>query len=220
LVPRRDISEIASRIRGWRTRRHDRGATCDNYQDSGEIEAMTTLTIHPETKASAPILTTSDPQRIREELEKVGVRFERWRAAVDLSPTADQEATLAAYAVDIEHLKTERGCQAVDVLRMRPEHPDRKGARAKFLAEHTHDDDEIRFFVEGSGAFFVHAGNRVLEIVCERDDLISVPAGAKHWFDMGERPNFTTIRMFTRPDGWVASFSGDNIATQFVREPA
>jgi cupin superfamily acireductone dioxygenase involved in methionine salvage len=103
---------------------------------------------------------------------------------------------------------------AVDVLRMRPEHPDRQSARAKFLAEQTHDDDEVRFFVEGRGASFVHAGNRVLEIVCERDDLISVPAGAKHWFDMGERPNFTTIRMFARPDGWVASFLGDKIATQ------
>ena len=47
------------------------------------------------------------------------------------------------------------------------------------------------------------------------NDLISVPAGMRHWFDMGPAPNFTAIRMFTTPDGWVARFTGDPIASHF-----
>ena len=87
--------------------------------------------------------------------------------------------------------------------------------RAKFLAEHTHADDEVRFFVAGSGLFVLHAEGRVYAALCEQDDLISVPAGIRHWFDMGSSPAFTCIRLFNDPAGWVARFTGDDIATRF-----
>jgi 1,2-dihydroxy-3-keto-5-methylthiopentene dioxygenase len=54
-------------------------------------------------------------------------------------------------------------------------------------------------------------------MLCTRGDLISVPAGMKHWFDMGPRPNFTAIRLFVNPDGWVARFTGSDIAERFPR---
>ncbi len=49
-------------------------------------------------------------------------------------------------------------------------------------------------------------------MLCEKNDLISVPAGTKHWFDMGEEPHFVAIRLFNNPEGWVAKFTGDAIA--------
>jgi len=183
---------------------------------------MTRLAIHElaggQASGRTPLLATGDTKRIVAELARVGVRFERWRASVVLADDAGQDAVLAAYAADIERLKRERGYKSVDVVRMRPDHPDRKAARAKFLAEHTHDDDEVRFFVEGSGTFFLHLGELVYEILCEKDDLLSVPGGTKHWFDMGERPQFAAIRIFDTPDGWVANFTGDRIADRFVGE--
>jgi len=42
-----------------------------------------------------------------------------------------------------------------------------------------------------------------------------VPANTTHWFDMGENPHFTCIRLFTTADGWVADFTGSDIATKF-----
>ena len=45
------------------------------------------------------------------------------------------------------------------------------------------------------------------------DDLIALPAGTTHWFDTGEFPNFTVIRLFITPEGWVARYTGDEIAT-------
>ncbi len=70
----------------------------------------------------------------------------------------------------------------------------------------------MRFFVEGAGLFCLHIGDEVYQVLCEKNDLISVPAGTPHWFDMGSEPNFTAIRIFDNPEGWVAQFTGDAIA--------
>ena len=101
-----------------------------------------------------------------------------------------------------------------------PDHPDREALRKKFLDEHTHAEDEVRFFVAGSGLFSLHLGTRVYEVLCEQGDLIGVPDGTRHWFDMGPAPSFVAIRLFTNPAGWVAQFTGSDIATRFPRHEA
>jgi 1,2-dihydroxy-3-keto-5-methylthiopentene dioxygenase len=100
---------------------------------------------------------------------------------------------------------------------MRPDHPEREAMRGKFLSEHTHAEDEVRFFVEGSGLFCLHLAERVVLVTCERGDLLSVPAGTRHWFDMGPRPSFSAIRLFINPSGWVAKFTGSDIAERFPK---
>ncbi|RYD95627.1 MAG: cupin, partial [Sphingomonadales bacterium] len=75
-------------------------------------------------------------------------------------------------------------------------------------------------FVEGSGMFYLPAGGRVHLLLCAAGDLIKVPSGLKHWFDMGPAPRFCAIRLFTTPDGWVAKFTGEPIAHQFPRYQA
>ena len=89
--------------------------------------------------------------------------------------------------------------------------------REKFLNEHTHGEDEVRFFVEGAGLFCLHIGDEVFQVLCEKNDLISVPAHTPHWFDMGSEPNFTAIRIFDNPEGWIAQFTGDDIASAYPR---
>lgn len=175
---------------------------------------MTTLLVQPDDR-SAPPVTVTDPDAIAAELDTIGVLFERWSAAEPLAADATSEAILAAYAGPIARLTERFGIRSVDVVRMHPEHPARVEARGKFLAEHVHEDLEVRFFVEGRGLFYLHRGGRVLMVTCEAGDLLSVPAGTPHWFDMGERPRFTAIRLFTTPDGWVARFTGSEIARGF-----
>ncbi len=178
---------------------------------------MSTLAIYPEAGAERPILTTSDKAQIAAILHDKGIRFEQWEASVPLAPGASQEEILAAYADDVARLKAEGGYQTADVLSLQPDHPDRAALRTKFLNEHTHSEDEIRFFVEGAGAFYFHIDDQVLQVVCTKGDLMSVPAGTRHWFDMGPSPRFTAIRIFTDPAGWVASFTGDAIAERQPR---
>jgi 1,2-dihydroxy-3-keto-5-methylthiopentene dioxygenase len=154
-------------------------------------------------------------------LAELGVRFERWTAAHTLAEDASPADILAAYASDVERLKRERGYLSADVVRLKRDAHDTKwveraqAARAKFLDEHTHAEDEVRFFVEGSGLFALHIGDTVTLMVCERGDLLSVPAGTRHWFDMGSEPSFCAIRVFGNELGWLAEFTGDKIGGQF-----
>jgi 1,2-dihydroxy-3-keto-5-methylthiopentene dioxygenase len=73
----------------------------------------------------------------------------------------------------------------------------------------------VRFFVAGQGLFSLHVGGRVYQVLCTRGDLIGVPAGATHWFDMGPNPPFVAVRLFNNPEGWVARFTGSDIADRF-----
>jgi 1,2-dihydroxy-3-keto-5-methylthiopentene dioxygenase len=176
---------------------------------------MSRLTLYPEDSAARPLLETTDGAAIAAALKPIGVRFERWEASRQLPPDVDDAAVMDAYRGDIERLKTECGYRSVDVLRCLPDNPNRMELRQKFLDEHTHDEDEVRFFVEGAGVFYLRAAGKVHMTLCERGDLIGVPAGTRHWFDMGPAPHFTAIRLFTTPAGWVAKFTGEPIARKF-----
>lgn len=156
-----------------------------------------------------------DHDEISSQLHAAGIRFERWQAKQALSDGAAQDEIIEAYRESIDSLMQEYGFESVDVVALGPDHPDREAMRKKFLDEHTHSDFEVRFFVEGSGLFYIHLEDKVYGVMCERGDLISVPANVKHWFDMGEAPSFKCIRLFTTPEGWVANYTGDTISSLF-----
>jgi len=178
---------------------------------------MTRLTIYADTEPGDPVTQTTDGAEIASHLTGAGVRFERWPAHAAIADDAEPQAILDSYGAEIERLKKEGGYQTADVIRLKPDHPDRAALRNKFLDEHTHAEDEVRFFVEGSGAFYLHLADKVYRLVCEKNDLLSVPAGTRHWFDMGPSPRFTCVRIFTNPEGWVARFTGDPIAGRFPK---
>ncbi len=178
---------------------------------------MSRLRIFDEARPDSPLATLTDPAAIARALGEAGVRFEQWEAAEPIVPGASQEQVIAAYRSDIDRLMREEGYGAVDVISLVPDHPDREALRRKFLDEHTHAEDEVRFFVAGSGQFTLHIGPRVYEVLCEAGDLIGVPDGTPHWFDMSESPYFVAIRLFTNREGWVADFTGTDIAQRFPR---
>lgn len=178
---------------------------------------MSRLRIFSESNPDTAKTESSDGARIAQLLGDHGVRFERWATPVDLEPGASQDAVIAAYREDIQRLMAEKGYQAVDVVSLHPSHPDKEVLRQKFLNEHRHAEDEVRFFVAGSGLFTLHIGSEVYEVLCEQGDLIGVPDNTRHWFDMGPNPYFIAIRIFSNPEGWVAAFTGDEIAQRFPR---
>lgn len=154
---------------------------------------------------------------IARELDTIGVLFESWTADRELSDDANQDEVLNAYRDSVSRLMDKYQFQSADVIGLKPDHPDKDALRAKFLDEHFHSDYEVRFFVEGQGLFCIHKDNRIYAVLCEKGDLISVPAHTPHWFDMGPNPRFKCIRLFTTPEGWVANFTGNDIANRFPR---
>lgn len=162
------------------------------------------------------IQETANPSEIASVLKGIEVRFEQWEAASPVSSTATEGEIKEAYRSDIGRLQEENGFESVDVISLFPDNPNKKAIREKYLNEHTHDEDEVRFFVQGSGTFFLHKEGKVFSVTCEKGDLMSIPPFYPHWFDMGADPYFTAIRFFTRKDGWIAHFTGDPISSHFI----
>ncbi|MFZ9310473.1 MAG: 1,2-dihydroxy-3-keto-5-methylthiopentene dioxygenase [Arenimonas sp.] len=177
---------------------------------------MSRLRVFSESAPDTVIFESDDGAAIAAQLAPLGVGFERW-AVRPIADDASNESILAAYKPEIDQLVAENGFRAVDVVSINPDHPDREAMRAKFLSEHSHKEDEVRFFVRGSGLFTLHIGDRVYEVLCQTQDLIRVPDGTKHWFDMGPAPRFTAIRFFTEADGWVGYFTESGLAERFPR---
>lgn len=178
---------------------------------------MSRLTVYGDTAPTLSVMQTEIHHEIAAALQEYGVVFEQWDAAFEILPASTTDDILNAYSLQIERLKQEGGYQTADVINMMPSHPDKAALRQKFLAEHQHSEDEVRFFVRGTGMFYLHLGDKVLAVQCCKNDLISVPANAKHWFDMGDAPNFTCVRLFTNPDGWVANYTGATLADGFPK---
>jgi 1,2-dihydroxy-3-keto-5-methylthiopentene dioxygenase len=176
---------------------------------------MSRLTIYEDTNPGAPLLRTEDPAAIAEALRPIEVRFERWESPVVLADDAAPEAILEAYRPHLDGLMGDGTAGSADVIRLTPDNPAGPALRQKFLAEHIHTEDEIRFFVQGSGNFVMHVDGRVYDAHCTEGDLISVPAGTPHWFDAGLEPSFTALRVFTDTTGWVPHYTGDTVSERF-----
>jgi 1,2-dihydroxy-3-keto-5-methylthiopentene dioxygenase len=182
---------------------------------------MTLLQVMAETDATEVRLRTDDAAVIGTELGKRDIVFERWPTKPGFDVHRPPDQLLAEYADRVDALNNDGRYKHIDVAALQPEdndpawHDIASAARSKFLAEHRHAEDEVRFFVAGRGCFYLHLGPEVLAVVCESGDLLSVPAGTRHWFDMGARPDFVAIRFFEQEDGWIGEFTGDPIGERF-----
>lgn len=174
---------------------------------------MSRLTVW-DAATKAEILRTEDGPEIAQALNAVGVRFERWPVA-PLAKGAAPEAVLAAYKPHLDAFLAETAAGTADVIQLTPDHPMKGALREKFLKEHIHTEDEVRFFHEGAGNFVLHLNGRVYDAHCTAGDLISVPAHVTHWFDAGTEPQFTVLRVFTDTTGWTPHYTGSDMAERF-----
>ncbi|KAG2050237.1 Acireductone dioxygenase [Suillus hirtellus] len=80
-----------------------------------------------------------------------------------------------------------------------------------FYHEHMHEDEEIRYILEGTGFFDVREQSSESWIRCHMGagDLLVLPAGIYHRFtlDMGNRVR--TMRLFKDEPKWIAHNRGD-----------
>ncbi|MEY4604981.1 MAG: hypothetical protein RIT43_2273 [Bacteroidota bacterium] len=158
-----------------------------------------------------------DSERIRSFFEQRGIFFDQWTCDVTFDDSASQNDILEAYSKDLQPFMQNGGYLTADVISINKLTENYEAIRAKFLAEHTHSEDEIRFFVDGQGLFWFNLENEpVFNLLCQRGDLISVPAGTKHWFDAGETDPFVkAIRIFIDMSGWVPHYTGSEVEQRF-----
>lgn len=160
----------------------------------------------------------ADANEIRQFLNQRSIFFDQWHCDVVFDDRATSEEILAAYEKDLKPFMQQGGYETADVISIHSGTENYTALRNKFLAEHIHTEDEIRFFVDGQGWFWFHLDNgEIFGLLCERGDLISVPAGTKHWFDAGEKDPFVkAIRIFIDTSGWVPHYTGSGVEQNYL----
>jgi 1,2-dihydroxy-3-keto-5-methylthiopentene dioxygenase len=154
--------------------------------------------------------------QVARHLETAGIDYARWPAARELAPGASADEVLRAYAAEIEALKKEGGYVTADVIDVAPGTPGLEVMLAKFSREHWHDEDEVRFIVEGRGLFHVHPKDGgVFALEVEAGDLIRVPRGTWHWFDLCADRRIRAIRLFQDPSGWTPHYTESGVDRGF-----
>jgi 1,2-dihydroxy-3-keto-5-methylthiopentene dioxygenase len=140
-------------------------------------------------------------------LKPFGIWFEHWEVEGRLKPSATDADILAEYAPEIERVKAAGGFVTADVINVHPDTPNLDAMLAKFNKEHTHSEDEVRFTVEGKGVFHLHPENGpVFSVTVESGDMINVPRGTKHWFNLCDDRHIRCIRFFEDVTGWTPHY--------------
>jgi 1,2-dihydroxy-3-keto-5-methylthiopentene dioxygenase len=158
----------------------------------------------------------TDEKGIRECLNSYGIDYERWTPAHDVAPDASADEVLRAYEKEIDELKARGGYVTADVIDVTPETPGLEEMLAKFDREHWHDEDEVRFVIAGHGLFHIHGDDgHVISIEVEPGDLIRVPRGTRHWFNLCGDRRIRAIRLFQDVSGWTPHYTGSEVDRQY-----
>lgn len=159
--------------------------------------------------------TIDQPDEIRTYLAARGIDYER-TDHIRVPGGASADELLAAHQPKIDELKASGGYVTADVIDVHPDTPNLDAMLNKFSSEHWHDEDEVRFIVEGRGLFHVRpADGPVFAIEVEAGDLIRVPKGTHHWFDLCVDRRIRAIRLFQDPAGWTPHYTGSGADRQF-----
>ena len=113
----------------------------------------------------------------------------------------------AKYQQPLDALRRARGYVEQDIVALAPDTPNLEAICAKFVDEHHHDEDEVRFVLGGSGIFDIRSrDDRWMRVEVEPGDLIVVPQARCHRFMLTEQKNIRCVRLFKDASGWVPHY--------------
>ena len=160
--------------------------------------------------------TLVDPGETRRYLAGLGIDYERWEPSQPVAENAPEEEILDAYSEEIERLKASGGYVTADVIDVNPSTPGLDAMLNKFNREHWHDEDEVRFVIQGRGLFHIRPKDGpVVAIEVAAGDLLRVPRGTWHWFDLCVEREIRCIRLFQDPSGWTPNYTKSGVDRNF-----
>lgn len=108
-----------------------------------------------------------------------------------------------ARQVELDRIKALHGYIHQDEVELSPDTPGLDAICAKFIEEHLHTEDEVRFVLSGEGLFDIRSqDDRFMRVQVSPGDLITVPARRNHRFALTESRTIRCVRLFQDPAGW------------------
>lgn len=143
-----------------------------------------------------PHIDPKRPEVSLSDLAKCGVHY--WHIPIDSDNNWEQAIDLVA---------KERSYKNRDVINVsKAGLGDQYEAKLKiFFDEHLHEDEEIRYILDGAGYFDVREPQKDewIRINVTQGDLLVVPAGIYHRFTLDENNYIKAMRLFKEEPKWT-----------------
>jgi len=109
-------------------------------------------------------------------------------------------------SAELARIRTERGYKNHDIVNItRDTLPNYDEKLKIFFSEHLHEDEEIRFVLDGTGYFDIRDENdKWIRIAVEKGDMIVLPAGMYHRFTLDTKNYVKALRLFQDAPKWIA----------------
>lgn len=176
---------------------------------------MSSLSVYSHTLPELPHKVLNHAEDIASTLAAVGIGYRKLELPAALLPGCGQEDFEAAYGLWLQELMEREGYKQQELFNLQRRHPQRLELRARYLDEHVQDSESAWLFLGGFAQLGLRVGEQVFLLLGERGDLLSLPAGSRHWFDLGEEPHALVLRLSAGEQ--TPSPSGDDIAGRFPR---
>ncbi|WP_204101999.1 MULTISPECIES: cupin domain-containing protein [Spirulina sp. CCY15215] len=164
----------------------------------------------------------TDLNKIQTELAPLSIKLDRWPMgdnpqtrdllAKESLDEPEKESVLQELDHYFHQLQAEGGYQSRDIIVLHPNIPQLDELLSKFAKCHTHDDDEVRYIVDGEGIFgFVRSDASQIALKVEAGEYINVPKNTEHWFYLTSSRRIKAVRYFTGTEGWVPRYTNTEV---------
>ena len=176
------------------------------------------LALYSQFNLRSPYKESDDFEFQTSELAEGGVFFSR-REVLNLLPNTkpSSDQILKLYESLVTEIKQEYNYLYADVARLSKEDVHGIVMRSQHISEHTHSEDEARFFIEGRVLVYINVNEKIHILQCGPGDLLIIPKCVKHWMDIGPEPNFAAIRWYNTRAGLFNEFTGSCVAESTPR---
>lgn len=161
---------------------------------------------------------TRDFGEIQQELADLNIQLKIWpvgnhpelKSLLSKDRLIDNEKEQVLYLLNhyFEELQNSAGYRDRDLIVLHSETPQLDEMLAKFDRCHTHDDDEVRYIVDGEGVFgFIKPDGSQISLQIQAGEYINVPKNTEHWFVLTNKKRIKAVRYFTSTDGWTPIYT-------------
>ena len=157
---------------------------------------MSSLTVYHQSSPEYPNKLLTHLEDIASTLADVGVQFSQVPVQQPVTAGTASDELMAACRVQIDQLLSQHGYACAEVLSLCDERGEGSELARSLRAEQCCQPAHLHYYLAGRGLLALHIGEYVYSLLCEKGDLLRLPADTAQWFDGGEHPRFAVLRLF------------------------